>query len=230
MRTVFAFFLLLSVTRILGRKIIAKMTFFDFAVAITLGSVTANIGFGGDSSFHAAVTVLLTLGLLTLITGFLSIKSLHFSKLVNAEPLILIQNNQIVETNMKKARITLTDLTSMLRKMNAFDIGEVNYAILENDGKLSVLFKSDKKPATTGDLQIKPRENGLTKDIIIDGHIMHENLNAIGLNENWLINELKAQGIKNIEEVFFAALDATGSLYISKGIQGKEQPGEYGIE
>lgn len=214
----------------MGRKAISQMTFFDFCVAITLGSVTANIGFGGDNSFHAAVTVLITLGILAIITGYFHIKSLKFRKLVNSEPLVLIEHNEIVQANMKKARITLTDLTSMLREKNAFNIADVNYAVLENDGKLSVQFKSDKKPATPADLQIHPPEAGLTRDIVIDGNIMFDNLNATQLTEAWLFNELKAKGIDNIKEVFFAALDSSGGLYVSKGINGREKPGQHGIE
>jgi uncharacterized membrane protein YcaP (DUF421 family) len=140
LRAFIAYILILTVARLMGRKAISQMTFFDFCVAITLGSVTANIGFGGDNSFHAAVTVLLTLGFLSIVTGFLCIKSFAVRKLVNSEPLLLIDNNQVVERNMKKARITMTELTSLLREKNAFNIKDVQEAVLENDGKLSVLF------------------------------------------------------------------------------------------
>jgi uncharacterized membrane protein YcaP (DUF421 family) len=229
-RTFFAFILLLFVARMMGRKAISQMTFFDFCVAITLGSVTSNICFAGDSSFYSAVTVLITLGILAIITGYFNMKSLKFRKLVNSEPLILIEQNQIVEANMKKARITLTNLTSMLREKNAFNIADVNYAILENDGKLSIQFKSGKQPITPADLQMHPSESGLTREIIIDGNIMLDNLNATQLTEEWLFNELKVKGIDNIKEVFFAAIDSSGRLYVSKGIKGREKPGEHGIE
>lgn len=229
-RSVFAFLLLMLVARLMGRKAISQMTFFDFCVAITLGSVTANIGFGGDNSFHSGVTVLITLGLLAIITGYFHMKSMKFRKLVNSEPLVLIENNQVVEANMKKARITLTDLTSILREKNAFNIADVNYAVLENGGKISVLFKSDKKPATPADLQIHPPEKGLSRDIVINGNIMYENLNGTQLTEAWLFEELKTKGIDNIKEVFFAALDSSGELYVSRGIKGRERHGEHGIE
>jgi uncharacterized membrane protein YcaP (DUF421 family) len=225
-----AFVLIMVVARLMGRKAISQMTFFDFCVAITLGSVTANIGFGGDNSFHSSVTVLITLGLLAIITDCFHIKSMKFRKLVNSEPLILIENNQIVEANMKKARISLTNLNSMLRGKNAFNISDVNDAVLENDGKLSVQFKSSKRPATPADLQVHPPETGLTRDIVIDGEIMYENLKATQLTEAWLLSELEAKGIGNIKEVFFAALDSSGGLYVSKGIRGREKPGEHGIE
>ncbi len=229
LRAFIAFVLLMLVTRLMGRKAMAQMTFFDFCVAITLGSVTANIGFGGDSSFHAAVAVLLTLGALAILTGYLHLKSLWFRKVVNSEPLVLIEKNQIIEQNMKRARITLTDLTSLLREKNAFNIADVYYAVLENDGKLSVLLKSDKQPATPSDLQLHPANKDLTRDIVIDGQILQENLAASKLSEAWLFSELKAKGITNIKEVFFAALDPDGGLYVSRGLKGKN-PGRYGLE
>ena len=230
LRALIAFLLLLLVARLMGRKAISQMTFFDFCVAITLGSVTANVGLGGDNSFQAAVTVLITLGLLAILFGYFHIKSNRFRKLVNSEPLVLIKDNQIVEANMKKTRLTLNELTSLLREKNAFNIADVHYAILENDGKVSVMFNSDKKPATPADLQIHPPEKGLTRDIVIDGNVLYENLNATQLTEAWLFNELKAKGIENIKEVFFAALDSSGGLYVSRGIKGREKPGEHGIE
>lgn len=230
LRAAAAFILLLVLTRLMGRKSISQMTFFDFCVGIALGSVAANMGMGGDNSFQSAFAVMYTLGLIALLFGYIHIKSMKFRKLVNSEPLVLIENNQIVEKNMKKARITLTELTSMLREKNSFNINDVSYAVMENDGKLSVLPKSDKKPATPSDLQIHPPESGLTKDIVIDGNIMYENLKSTNYTEGWLFDQLKRKGIANIKEVFFAALDASGSLYVSKGIEGKEKPGEHGIE
>nr|WP_233452687.1 YetF domain-containing protein [Caproicibacter fermentans] len=155
---------------------------------------------------------------------------MKFRKAVNSEPLVLIENGQIVEPNLKKSRITLNDLTSLLREKNAFNIADVNNAVLENDGKLSVQLKSGKKPVTPSQLQLHPPEKGLTRDIVIDGVLLSENLEATNLTKEWLYEELKKQGISNLGEVFFAALDSSGSLYVSKGMKGKEQPGQHGIE
>ncbi len=207
------------------------MTFFDFAVVITFGSVTANIGIGRDNSFHTAVTVLITIGLLGLASGQFHIKSFRFRKLINSEPLIIIENGIILESNMRKGRITMNELNSMLRFKDVFLISDVHYAILENSGTLSVLLKSESKPLTPKDMQMQPTETGLTKDMIIDGKIMYENLNATNMTEAWLLRELNAQGISNVGEVFFAGMASNGSLYISKRTYDKqEKHGEHGIE
>jgi uncharacterized membrane protein YcaP (DUF421 family) len=230
LRSITGFLLLLIVTLLMGRKSISQMTFFDFAIVITLGSVTANIGLGRNSTYGTGVTVLLTLCTLGIIIGFIRIYSFKFRKLVNSEPIVLISNGKIIKRNMQKVRLTINDLTSLLREKNYFNISDVNFAIIENNGKLSVLPKAVKKPLTPYDMQLQPPETGLTIDIIIDGVILYENLKNTKLTEKWLFNELKNNGINNVKEVFFAALDSSGKLYISKSNKKIEQSGEYGIE
>ncbi len=202
LRSFTAFVLILVVTRILGRKAIAQMTFLDFAVAITLGSITANIGIAGDNAFHTAITVLITFGFLGYLNDVFHIKSLRFNKLVNSEPIILIQDGLINEKNMERGRVSINELNSLLRDKNIFNISEVHYAIMENSGTLSVLPKTEYKPLTPKDMQIKTLVGGLIKDIIVNGDLMRENLNSTNLTESWLLNQLKQNAINDTNEVF----------------------------
>lgn len=229
-KSLFAFILLLIVARLMGRKAISQMTFFDFVVGISLGSITANLAMGPGSASIAASTALITFGALSIITGYLHIKSLWFRKLTNSEPVTAIANGQIIDKNLKKLRLTTNELTSLLREKNIFNIADVEFAILENEGKLSVLPKSQKQPLTPSDLNITTAYKGLTADIIIDGNIMQENLRSAKLNEEWLTNKLSAQGVSNAQEVFYAGLDSSGDLYVSKKINNQETEGQYGIE
>ncbi len=230
LRAIMAYFLLMVITRLMGRKVISQMTFFDFAVAITLGTLAASIGMGANTSSSSAATVMISFAVLAIITGYLHIKSFGFRKLVNSEPATMIKNGEIVKDNMQRTRTTIDSLNALLREKNVFNIADVEFAIMETDGKLSVLPKSQKQPITPSDLNIPTSYKGLTRDIIIDGNIMYENLKAVNLDEQWLMNQLSSKGIQNINEVFFAALDTSGNLYISKGLKGKEKPGQYGIE
>lgn len=230
MRGVVAFILLLAVTRFIGRKAISQMTYFDFAVAITLGALTANLGLGSKPTFVDTSSVIITMGVMAVATGYLSTKLFRFRKLVNSEPVVVIQNGKLVEANLQKTRTTLHDLTSWLRAKNVFNIADVEFAILENDGQLSVLLKSQNRPVTPKDLKIPTAYEGLVKQLVIDGNIMQENLRDAHLDEDWLRAELKKQGIDDVEEVFFAALDTTGKLFVSRGIEGREKEGQYGID
>ncbi len=230
LRSIFAYFFLMIVIRTLGRKTISQMTFFDFAFAITLGTLAANVATGANADSLTATIVVLTFASLSFVLGYSHIKSFSLRKLINSEPITLIQNGEIVKDNMQKSRVTLNDLTTMLRKKNVFNIADVEFALLENDGILSVQPKSQKQPLTPSDMNIPTSYKGLTKDIIIDGNIMQENLKDANLDEHWLMNQLKEKGITHVKDVFFAALDTSGSLYVSKGIVGQEKPGEYGLE
>lgn len=229
-RAVFAYFLLLTITRLMGRKTISQMTFFDFAVAITLGSLTANLAMGSNNTSLSAATVMVTLAVLAILTGFVVTKSFYFRKLIDSEPIVLIENGLINEPNMKRARININLLNSLLREKKIFNIGDVEFALLENNGKLSVLPKSQKKPVTPSDINVPTSYQGLSMDLIMDGQIKIENLKAANLDEQWLMDQLKNKGIGNLKDVFFAALDTSGNLYVSKKIKKDERPGEYGIE
>ena len=229
-RSIAAFALLLLMSRILGRKALSQMTFFDFSVVITFGSVAANIGIGQNNTFLTSVTVLITMGILGLLSGIIHIKSFRFRKLANSEPLVLIENGQIVDINMKKGRVTMNELNSMLRFQKIFNIADVHYAILENSGTLSVLPKAENKPLTPKDMQMSPVEGGLTKDFVIDGKLMYENIIASNKTDEWVIDELRSNNAV-LSDVFYAGLAANGSLYISKRTyKTEEKHGIHGIE
>lgn len=222
---------LLILARIMGKKMISQMTFFDFVVGIVIGSVAATSAIGPYSaSLASGITILIVLTILVLLIGFFHIKSFAIRKLVDSEPVVFIEKGQIVEKNMQKERFTMEELTSLLREKNIFSIADVEFAILETDGKLSVLPKSEKQPLKPADLCISTPYQGLTKDIIIDGNIMEENLANTQRNKTWLTKQLSMYNVKGINEVFYAGLDSNGNLYVSKRNDQEETEGKYGIE
>ncbi len=231
-RTTAGYILLLFLTRFMGRKMISQMTFLDFVVGITVGSVTANIALGPNKQAILGASTLIILAILTIATSILRLKSFKFRKLVNSEPIVIIKNGKIIDKNMNKMRLTINDLTMKLREKNIFNISNVEFAIMETDGKLSVLPKSQQKPLTPSDLSLDTKYTGLTKDIIIDGKIMTENLAKTNLDKKWLINQLKKEKIQDITKVFYAGLDTEGNLYTSiKDTEKTTEPeGKYGIE
>ncbi len=231
LKALLGFLLLLAAARLLERKAISQMTFFDFAVAITIGSVTANLAVGPPNTFYSSIAALITLTALTFLTGYLHIKSFRFRKLVESEPLIVINNGKIVDRNLSRVRITLQELSSLLREKNIFDYSDVEFAVMETDGKLSALKKSQKQPVTPSDLNIPTPYKGLTKDLIVDGNVMQENLKSVNLDQQWLMTQLNAQGIQDVNQVFYAGLDTSGNLYISPRTKNdREEHGKYGIE
>ena len=230
-RGIVIFILALFFARIMGRKLISQMTFFDFVVGVSMGSIVANAILSTDSTSLSSTLALMLISLLAVLAGYLHIKSYKVRKLVNSEPVTIIQNGIIIEANMKKIRLTINELMMKLREKNAFHLADVEYAIMETDGQLSVLLKSYKQPLTPSHMNIPSSSTGLVRDFIIDGKIMEENLVQAGLDNAWLNNQLRMQNINDASQVFYAGADNTQNLVISpKNSKQYEQPGKYGIE
>lgn len=216
LKSVGVFMLALFLTRIVGTKLIYQMNFFDFILGVSMGSIVVYAIVDNDFTSLSAITALITLAVLTIITSYLHIKSYRVRKIVDSEPITLVENGVIVDENMKKIRLTINELMMKLREKNAFSLADVEFAIMEADGQVTVLPKADKKPLTPNDIKIKATDAGLTRDIIIYGNIMKENLSAVGLDMNWLKAQLGSQNIRDESEVFYAGLDNTNKLQISK--------------
>ena len=215
-RSLATYILLLIAGRVIGRKLISRITFFDFIVSITLGSIAVRIALGSQESPYLAALAVIIITILVVITDYFDIKSINFRKLVDGEPIILINNGKLLDYNLKKARITVNKLMMQLREKNIFELEDIAIALIENDGELTVLPKANKSPITTGDLNIQKNYNGLSIDIIIDGELMHDNLKSTNHDKQWLMDQLKTYNIYDVKEVFYAGLNSTGTLYVSK--------------
>lgn len=230
LRTLFAYVLVLTVARVAGRKLISSMTFFDFVIGVTVGSVTANLAMGAEKTPLSATIVLLVLGVFVVLTGLGHIKSITFRKIVDSEPVIAIEKGRIVEANLKKVRCTLDGLLMQLREKNIFNVADVEFAVLETDGQLSVLPKAEKQPMTPSDLHLPAAYEGLTRDIVYDGQLLEENLYGTGLDRESVLQLLKKQNIGDVKDVFYAGLSSKGILYVSPKTAAPEKEGQHGIE
>lgn len=207
------FVLLISLARIMGKKLLAQMTFFDFVIGITIGTIGGAFVTTEVGGFWVLLSpVVLTLAVV--LTGYLTLKSEPARKLLEGEPLVLVQNGKIYEKNMRKIRYHLDDLLMQLRERDVFDLSEVEFAVLEPHGKLSVLKKSQNLPVTPRDLGISTSYKGLSSEIIRDGQVVDQNLRQNGLTRQWLMDELSRRNIKRVEDVFLATLSTDGNLYV----------------
>lgn len=207
------FILLVVLARVIGKKFLAQMTYFDFVTAITIGT----IGGAYVTSVAKGYYVLISPVVLTLfvyLTSYLSMKSIPARKLIEGEPLIIIQNGKIFENNMRKVRYTEDDLLIQLREKGVFDLHEVEFAVLEPHGQLSVLKKASYMPVTPKNLGVSTEYKGLPSEIIRDGKIVQQNLEQNHLTHEWLYNELAAQKVHRVEDVFLATLSTNGKLFI----------------
>lgn len=216
MRAVIMFFWLIFMTKITGQRQIGRLTLLDFILGITIGSITAG---ALNNSQVSLPSVLLTIGALTALDflfSYVSLKNSKFRRLLQGEPKILIKNGKLLEKTLRNTRINLDDLLMELRQKKLPNLSDTEFAILEPNGKISVIPKSQARNVKPSDLNINTQYEGYPVMIIEDGNILQDNLRENSLDEEWLFNELKKQGINDQNSIIAAMLDTQGRLFISK--------------
>ncbi|MCL2579613.1 MAG: DUF421 domain-containing protein [Oscillospiraceae bacterium] len=202
-RTLLGFTVLLTLTRLLGKKQLSQLTIFTYITGIALGSLISEMILNKDVSKPEGVLSLVLWCLLVLLIEFVSLKSPRARVLMDGQPTIVIKKGLIVERALRKQRLNLDDLTMQLRLNEVFSVLEVEYAILEPNGAITVLKKA-------GQISAIPSE------IISDGSIVHKNLPELGYTMRELEDALRGQGITDVKSVLYAELQQDRSLYIQK--------------
>lgn len=215
-RSIIAFFSLLIFAKILGKQQISQLTFFDYALGITIGSIAATLTTDLSSRAWPHFVGLLTWCLLGYLMEYVTEKWRYAAKYIEGEPTIVITNGKIMENALKKMKYTATDLMGLLRVKDVFDLSQVDFAIIEPNGQLSVLKKPEYEPLTPKDMSIIKAPSGISTELIYDGILINENLRQLNKTEKWLMAQLKMHEIKDVSEVFIATLTPSGSLYIDK--------------
>lgn len=216
LRVTIVYVALLILTRLLGKKQMNQLTFFNYVTGITIGSISANV-MVDKAPLEKGILTLVFLCALSGLTGLVNLKSGHMRRVIDGQPSILIKRGNLMRKELRRVRVNMDDLTMLLRKQNVFSVQEVEYAILEPDGNLSVLKKVPKQAATRADVQVSPSEpDYLPCGLIMDGRVISRNLIEMGLNEAWLAGQLKNHKIKSVKEVFYAELNENGGLYVEK--------------
>lgn len=217
-RTVGAFLVLFLLTRLMGRKQISQLTFFNYITGISIGAIAGSLSVDSSLKISSGMVSLLTWVGLTLIVGFIDMKSRKARKILIGEPVIVIKQGKVMEWQLKKLRLDMDELNHLLRGKNIFSIQDVEYAILETNGEISVLLKEGKQPLKQENLPYqlsKQPQTPIPVQIIADGKMIDENLRQLNLNRSWVDDQLKHAGT-NLAEVFYAELQQDGSLYIDK--------------
>ncbi|HQA08481.1 MAG TPA: DUF421 domain-containing protein [Syntrophomonadaceae bacterium] len=213
-RTVLAFGTLFVVARLLGKQQLSQLTFYEYITGITMGDIAASIAIDSGRSPLYYMFALVAFAIITFGMGVITEKSRPLRKLIEGEPVVLVHNGKILEHNMAKSGYNMENLMMQLRERDAFDISEVEFAIAETDGYLTVLKKSQNRPVTPADLGIDTKYEGVPSEIIVDGEVIHQNLKQNHLDEAWLIARLNSLGYNNPKEIAYASLDSEGNLYV----------------
>jgi uncharacterized membrane protein YcaP (DUF421 family) len=215
-RAIIGFFSLLIFSRIIGKDQISQLNFFDYVLGITIGSIAASLTTDLSSRAWPHFIGLLTWAVLGYLMEYISTKWRYAAKFLEGEPVIVIMNGKVMENVLKKMNYTISEILGLLRNKNVFDLNQVDFAIIEPNGEISVLLKPEHQPLTPKDMKIQVSPSGISTELIYDGIIFEENLRQLNKDEQWLLKELKKKGIKDVSEVFLATLNPAGSLYVDR--------------
>lgn len=210
-RVMIIFSVLLLMARLNGAKQIAQMSFYDYISGITVGSLAATISIDDNISFLSGLCAIIFYLGASLLINILTQKNLPLSNLLTGKPLILIHQGKIQWNNMKKSKLTMSELLSNLRVGGYFNINDVYQAVLETSGKISVLPKGYARNVQNNDLKLNVSDPLLVTEVIMDGVIMNENLTLFKKDCEWLKNQLKSKQL-DLAQIALAILDENGQL------------------
>lgn len=199
--------------RIMGKRQIGQLQPFELAIAIMISELAAVPMQNTGIPLLNGIIPILTLLIAQIFMSFLSMKSIKARALICGKPSILIENGKIREDELNKEMYNINDLLEQLRIKNVPNIADVEFAVLETNGQLSIIPKSQKRPLVPKDINLPTGYEGLSLDVVIDGKVIYKNLEKSGLDEAWLLKELIKQGFRSPRHVLFASLDTEGVLY-----------------
>ena len=194
---------LFTITKIMGHKQVAQLDFFDYVCGITIGSIGAEMATELEEPYKPLIA-LAVYGFVSIMLSLIAHKMPRTRKYINGTPTILMSNGKIYRDNLKKAKLDLSEFMLLCREAGYFDLDEIQTAIFEHNGRLSVLPKAASRPATPEDLKITAKATHIGAELIMDGRIMGENLLRIGRDTDWLKEKIAAEGYADARAVFLA--------------------------
>lgn len=214
-RAIILYIVVLIVMRLMGKREIGQLQPFELAIAIMIADLAAVPMSELGIPLTNGIIPILALLVMYMIISVLNMKSIKFRKVISGQPSLLIYRGRIDEKILKKERITVNELQERLRVDNIFNLSDVEYAILETNGEVTVIQKPEKRNVIVEDLNINPEYEGIPYDLVVDGKIMEENLKAIGRDIIWLEKQLKKFDAKP-SNTLIATIDGKGDFFCQK--------------
>lgn len=204
---------LFFIAKIMGHKQMSQLDFFDYITGITIGSIAAELATELEEPLKPLIAMLVY-GVITFILTTITSKFPLARKYINGSPTIIMNDGKIYRENMKKAKLDLSEFMVLCRQEGYFNLKDIRTAIFEYNGRLTVLPLSTKRPANPEDMNIIPKPEHISTEVIMDGRILYENLKRKGLDANWLQKELKQQGFHSAKEIFLGLCDNDNNLTV----------------
>ncbi len=205
--------ILFLMTKWLGKKQLAELSFFEYVVGITIGAIAAEVTMGLERHIVHGIIAMSIWTLFPIVIGLISLKNKNVRNFVEGNTTIVIKDGKVLEDNLKKERYSIDELLEELRSKDVFQVSDVEYAVIEPNGSVSVLLKKENQPLTAKDLQLKVRPIKEPQTVIMDGQVLNEPLSTIALNRGWLYEELEKIGV-SVDNVFLGQVDSYGQLTV----------------
>ena len=214
MRALVSLVVLFFVTKMLGKKQVSQLSVFDYVIGISIGNFAAEMTTDLQIPYINGVLSVLIFGLVAYLVSYLTMKSIKLRRFFMGTPTMIIQNGKILIDNMRKVKLDINDLLEECRTDGYFDISQIEYALMEANGHISILPKGENLPVTIKDMKLTAQKQGLCANLIIDGKIMNENLKNVHKDDKWLKKELKVKGYKELDNILLATLDVNEKLVV----------------
>ena len=200
--SLFSAVILFLIAKVIGHKQVAQLEFFDYITGITIGSIAAELATTLDKPWWKPMISMLVFGSITVALSIITRRFAKSRKFINGTPTIIMDDGKLYRENMKKAKLELSEFLLLCRQEGYFNLNDIQSAVFEYNGKLSILPVSTKRPLNPEDMELNPKPEHIGTEIIMDGRVMDDNLKRKGLNDDWLQKELKKQGYKSTKEIF----------------------------
>ena len=213
-RSLLALTVLFIITRLIGRKQVSELSLFDYVIGISIGNFAAETTMNFEGQFVNGIIAVVTFGVVAYLVSIITMKSIILRRFFIGSPIVVIQDGKILERSMRKLRIDVNDLLEQIRNGGYFDLNQVAYAIMETNGKISILPKGEYQPVINKDMNIKVDKASVCSNAVIDGHVMKNNLDGIGKDEKWLLHELKVKGYSSLDNILLATIDGNDKIVV----------------
>lgn len=203
-KAVVSIIVLFVLTKLMGNKQISQLSFFDYVVGITIGSIASELAVG-ETPFLFPIIAMIIYALVSVLVSYISIKSIKARRFLVGTPITLIKNGKILGENLANAKVDVNEFLAEARYAGYFDVSDVEFAVMETNGRFSFLPKSGVKPLTPNDMKIQVEQKAPLANVIVDGVIMENNLASLDKSTDWLKEKLSAKNIE-LQKVLLATL------------------------
>lgn len=214
LRTVFILVVLFILTKLMGKKQVSQLNNFDYIIGITIGSIAADISLDIEKNLLSGLISLGIYALFSIIISYVTMHSIKLRRYIIGVPTILIENNKIIESGLKKSKIDVNALLAESRGAGYFKLEDIEYAVMETNGKISFMPKDSVSPVLKKDISTKIEKSSLVANVIIDSKVLDKNLSDMNKDKKWLDSNLKVLGYNNYDNIMLATLDINDKLKV----------------